>query len=201
MGSDRTDCASRPRVVILGGGFAGIGAARAPKDAEVVLLDKHDYHTFQPLLYQVATDVLEGSAVGMRWRPLPRPAERGRAPGDRDRGRPGEPVNGTEFDFRAARPIGATKLDNAFTDLERGPDGRARVTLHDPEAGRTVTLSADGHYGYPHALHRRPAARRQPPRLAVEPMTCPPNAFRTGDSVIRLAPSDSVTGAWASAAR
>jgi NADH:ubiquinone reductase (H+-translocating) len=54
------------RVLILGGGFAGIGAARALKkaDAEVVVIDKHDYHTFQPLLYQVATDLLERTAVG-----------------------------------------------------------------------------------------------------------------------------------------
>src|SRR6476620_4120922 len=54
------------RVVILGGGFAGIGAARKLKDADadVVLIDQHDYHTFQPLLYQVATDLLEPSAVG-----------------------------------------------------------------------------------------------------------------------------------------
>jgi NADH:ubiquinone reductase (H+-translocating) len=58
--------ALRPRVVILGGGFAGLGAARKLKDSEadVVLFDEHDYHTFQPLLYQVATDLLETSAVG-----------------------------------------------------------------------------------------------------------------------------------------
>jgi NADH dehydrogenase len=56
----------RPRVLVLGAGFAGIGAARALKDADVdvVLVDKHDYHTFQPLLYQLATDLLEPSAVG-----------------------------------------------------------------------------------------------------------------------------------------
>ena len=56
----------RPVVVILGAGFAGIGAARQLKDAaaDVVLVDAHDYHTFQPLLYQVATDLLEPSAVG-----------------------------------------------------------------------------------------------------------------------------------------
>jgi NADH dehydrogenase len=56
----------RPRVLILGGGFAGIGAARKLKDADVdvVVVDKHDYHTFQPLLYQLATDLLEPSAVG-----------------------------------------------------------------------------------------------------------------------------------------
>lgn len=63
---------NRPRVVILGGGFAGLGAARALKtvDVDVVLVDKHDYHTFQPLLYQVATDQLEASAVGHPLRDL-----------------------------------------------------------------------------------------------------------------------------------
>jgi NADH dehydrogenase len=63
---------SRPRVLILGGGFAGIGAARKLRDADVdvVLVDKHDYHTFQPLLYQVATDLLEPSAVGHPLRDL-----------------------------------------------------------------------------------------------------------------------------------
>ena len=60
------------RVVILGGGFAGIGAAKALKDtdAEVVLIDKHDYHTFQPLLYQVATDLLDTAVVGHPLRDL-----------------------------------------------------------------------------------------------------------------------------------
>ena len=55
-----------PRVLVLGGGFAGIGTAQKLKksDAEVVLVDKHDYHTFQPLLYQVATGLLEQPAVG-----------------------------------------------------------------------------------------------------------------------------------------
>ena len=47
----------RPRVVIIGGGFAGLEAARAMRkgDVDVVLLDKRNYHVFQPLLYQVAT--------------------------------------------------------------------------------------------------------------------------------------------------
>ena len=111
-----------------------------------------------------------------------------------------EPVDGTEYDFLDARPIGATKLDNAFTDLERGPDGHARVTLHDPDAGRTVTLSVDEHYGYLMLFTGDPLADVNRRALAVEPMTCPPNAFRTRDSVIRLAPGDSVTGVWAIAA-
>ena len=61
-----TEGGRRPLVLILGGGFAGLGAARELNDAEadVVLVDQHDYHTFQPLLYQVATDLLETDAVG-----------------------------------------------------------------------------------------------------------------------------------------
>jgi NADH dehydrogenase len=62
----------RPRVVILGGGFAGVGTAQKLEhaDAEVVLVDRHDYHTFQPLLYQLATGLLEITAVGHSLRDL-----------------------------------------------------------------------------------------------------------------------------------
>jgi NADH dehydrogenase len=63
--SERADKAL-PRVLVLGGGFGGIGAAQKLKksDVDVVLVDKNDYHTFQPLLYQVATGLLEQPAVG-----------------------------------------------------------------------------------------------------------------------------------------
>ncbi len=62
----------RPRVLVLGGGFGGIGAARKLADAnvDVVLVDKNNYHTFQPLLYQVATDLLDTDAVGHALRDL-----------------------------------------------------------------------------------------------------------------------------------
>jgi NADH dehydrogenase len=58
--------------LVLGGGFAGIGAARKLTDADVnvVLVDRHDYHTFQPLLYQLATGLLETTAVGHSLRDL-----------------------------------------------------------------------------------------------------------------------------------
>jgi len=105
-------------------------------------------------------------------------------------------VDGTEYDFREPRAIGATKLDNAFTDLERDEDGRARVELQDPVSGRRLTLWVDG--SYTHLMlftgDPRPDVNRR--SLAVEPMTCPPNAFRTGDDLIRLEPGESTTGAW-----
>src|SRR5262245_51128967 len=55
------DDQARPRVVILGGGFAGVGAAQKLEhaDADVVLVDKNEYHTFQPLLYQLAGGIVE----------------------------------------------------------------------------------------------------------------------------------------------
>jgi NADH dehydrogenase len=63
---------ARARVLVLGGGFGGIGAARklAKSPVDVVLVDRHDYHTFQPLLYQLATGLLEQSAVGHSIRDL-----------------------------------------------------------------------------------------------------------------------------------
>src|SRR5206468_5224486 len=66
VSASRDSNGGRPRVLILGGGFAGIGAVQKLKksDVDVVLVDKHDYHTFQPLLYQVATGLLEQPAVG-----------------------------------------------------------------------------------------------------------------------------------------
>jgi NADH dehydrogenase len=59
-------------VLILGGGFGGVGAAMKLKDADadVVLVDRNDYHTFQPLLYQLATGLLETTAVGHSLRDL-----------------------------------------------------------------------------------------------------------------------------------
>ena len=62
----------RKRVVIIGGGFAGIAAARALKraDVEVLLIDRRNHHIFQPLLYQVATAVLSPSEIAAPIRQL-----------------------------------------------------------------------------------------------------------------------------------
>src|SRR5262249_24468302 len=61
-----------PHIVILGAGFGGIGALKKLRDANVriTLIDKNDYHTFQPLLYQVAMDELAPGQVGFPIREL-----------------------------------------------------------------------------------------------------------------------------------
>ncbi|MEO6630876.1 MAG: FAD-dependent oxidoreductase, partial [Mucilaginibacter sp.] len=57
---DTKDKTKFPKVVIVGGGFGGLQVAGnlADKPVDVLMLDKHNYHTFQPLLYQVATGSL-----------------------------------------------------------------------------------------------------------------------------------------------
>ena len=62
----------RKRVVIVGGGFAGIAAARALKrcDADVILIDRRNHHIFQQLLYQVATAVLSSAEIAAPIRQL-----------------------------------------------------------------------------------------------------------------------------------
>lgn len=63
---------SSPRVVIIGGGFGGlaIGKKLRNKGYQVVLIDKHNYHTFQPLLYQVATAGLEPDSIAFPLRKI-----------------------------------------------------------------------------------------------------------------------------------
>jgi len=68
-----------PRVVIIGGGFAGISLAKRllKKEIQVVLLDRHNYHTFQPLLYQVSTAGLEPDSIAYPLRKITRNNPRG----------------------------------------------------------------------------------------------------------------------------
>lgn len=107
-----------------------------------------------------------------------------------------EPVDGTPYDFREPRPIGKLKIDNGFTDLERDADGRAVVALASP-AGRRVELWLDEAFRYLQVFtgDTLPADRRRR-SAAVEPMTCPADAFRSGTDVIRLTPGDTTTATW-----
>jgi aldose 1-epimerase len=105
-------------------------------------------------------------------------------------------VDGTEYDFRAGRTIGALVLDNAYTKLERDAGGRANVLLDEPGGASGLTLWVDESYPYLMVFTGDPlpdVARRS---VAVEPMTCPPNAFRTGESLTRLEPGESISSTW-----
>ncbi|MDA8268595.1 MAG: aldose 1-epimerase family protein [Actinomycetota bacterium] len=107
-------------------------------------------------------------------------------------------VAGTELDFAAGRTVGPTRLDTAFTDLVRDDDGRAVARLVAPDRSRAVALWVDRSFRYLMVYTGDtvdPAARRRR-AIAIEPMTCPPDAFRSGTGVLRLEPGSSFTGVW-----
>ncbi|MHB1444161.1 MAG: aldose 1-epimerase family protein [Acidimicrobiales bacterium] len=107
-------------------------------------------------------------------------------------------VEGTAFDFRSPRTIGPLELDTAYTDLSAGSDGRYRVTLSEPgPAPDSITVWMDGGFGHVMIFSGDSLGAEQRRRaLAVEPMTCPPNALATGESVISLDPGMAWTGRW-----
>lgn len=67
-----TDSSKFPKIIIVGGGFGGIELAKRlrNKEVEVLMLDRHNYHTFQPLLYQVATGGLEADSIAFPLRKI-----------------------------------------------------------------------------------------------------------------------------------
>ena len=96
-----------------------------------------------------------------------------------------------DYDFREPRAIGDTVLDHCFKELERGDDGLARVTLDD-----TITLWVDEAYSFLMVFTGDPLPDVNRRALAVEPMTCPPDALRTGEHLVVLAPGASHMGRW-----
>jgi len=109
-----------------------------------------------------------------------------------------EDVTGTDYDFRTPQRIGDLRLDFAFTDLERGEDGRAVLTFVSADGGRGASVWVDEGYPYLEVFtgDTVPDEQRRRQGLGVEPMTAPPNAFVTGTDLVRLAPGDRVTRRW-----
>jgi aldose 1-epimerase len=123
-----------------------------------------------------------------------------------DRGLPvgTEPVAGGPFDFREGRRIGDARIDVAFTDLKRDPDGLARVELRRmaPERGQggesLVQLSVDAAWTHLMIFTGDTVSQvgRRRRGLAVEPMTSPPDMLRSGDGRKVLAPGERWRGSW-----
>jgi aldose 1-epimerase len=91
------------------------------------------------------------------------------------------PVEGTPRDFRESRRIGTAVVDACYVGLDRDSDGVGRVGLASPNGSRRVTVWMDASFGYIMVFTGdtlEPARRRR--GVAVEPMTCAPDAFRSG---------------------
>ena len=108
------------------------------------------------------------------------------------------PNRGTAYDFLELRPIGSLRMDTAFANLIPDSDGLIRVHLQGPEGGPRITVWMELVYqfimvftadGIPDTARRRRG-------IAIEPMTCAPNAFRSGDGLIVLQPGESWSGSW-----
>ncbi|MFJ6216896.1 aldose 1-epimerase family protein [Streptomyces sp. NPDC092296] len=108
-----------------------------------------------------------------------------------------EDVEGTPYDFRAARPIGGLHLDTAFTELERDADGRAVVRLAHPsgEYGTDLWLGEGTRVVQLYTGDTLAEGERRR-SIAVEPMSCPPDAFRSGTDLVELAPGEQHVLRW-----
>jgi aldose 1-epimerase len=136
----------------------------------------------------VGTDTVDGAtlrAPGNRYLPVD---EQGIPTGTAD-------VEGSPYDFRTPRSLDGARIDHCFTDLDRDAEGIATVTL--TGAGRSARLWLDGGYRYLQVFTGDslvPARRRR--GLGVEPMTCPPDAFRNGAGLLVLEPGQTVRTSW-----
>lgn len=107
-----------------------------------------------------------------------------------------EPVAGSDFDFRAPRRVGDIRVDSAFTDLTRDTTGRAHTRLSRPD-GSCVELWVDEHHPFIEIFTGDTLAPQRRRRgLAVEPMTCAPNAFQSGQGLVELAPGQALSTRW-----
>jgi aldose 1-epimerase len=106
-------------------------------------------------------------------------------------------VAGSEYDFTEPRRIGDAVLDTTFGDIDYDADGGSAVTIASPHSAQSVTVWGDANFKWWQiftgdtlhgARHRR--------SVAIEPMTCPPDAFRSGRDVIVLEPGQTWSASW-----
>jgi aldose 1-epimerase len=106
-------------------------------------------------------------------------------------------IAGSEYDYSEPRRIGAQILDTTFGDIDHDADGITEVTIADPGSAAKVVVWADEKFKYwqvftGDTLHGERFRRS----VAIEPMTCPPDSFRTGRDLIVLAPGESWSASW-----
>jgi aldose 1-epimerase len=100
---------------------------------------------------------------------------------------PPSPVAGTPYDFTSARLVGSTSFDHPYGGV-RHEDGHGTATLRDPQSGRETSLTFDESCRWLQVYSGDDLGSRAREALAIEPMTCPPNAFRSGVDVVVLEP-------------
>jgi aldose 1-epimerase len=109
-------------------------------------------------------------------------------------------ADGGVLDFRTPRRIDETFIDHAFTGLSRDAEGitEVRVTAADG-SGVVMRWGAECPWVQVHTADR-PEPELNRAGLAVEPMTCPPDAYNSGDDLILIEPGESASASWTIAA-
>lgn len=107
-----------------------------------------------------------------------------------------DPVEGTEHDFRTGAPLAGRRLDDAFADVVREPDGSTRARLLGPD-GAGVEIWGDTAFGYWQVFTADSlAGDRRRSAVAVEPMSCPADAFNSGEGLVTLDQGSTWEGTW-----
>jgi aldose 1-epimerase len=106
-------------------------------------------------------------------------------------------VAGGPFDFTEPRRIGDVHLDTAFGDVARDASGTTMARLATTDGARVREIWADAAFGWwqvytGDTLHGERLRRS----VALEPMTCPPDAFRSGRDIVTIEPGESWRGSW-----
>jgi len=109
---------------------------------------------------------------------------------------------GTDFDFRQPHPIGSLVLDTAFTRLRSDDDGTTRIALTAPDGRHGVEVWMDRSHSHVmiYSGDTLPDVTRRRRGLAVEPMTCAPDAYNSGAGLIVLQPGETHVTTWGIAA-
>lgn len=100
---------------------------------------------------------------------------------------------GTAYDLRDGRPLGALRMDDGFTDL-RYDNGRGVAEVCSAGGGAQVWF--DEAFGHLQAFTLDEFPGRGAPGIAIEPMTCAPDALNSGAGLIVLDPGATWTGTW-----
>ena len=103
-------------------------------------------------------------------------------------------LEGTDLDFRGGRALRGVELDTAFGDCEPGADGLVRHSVTCDGVG--VEVCADACFTWVQVFTPPAYPGKGARAVAIEPMTCPPDALNSGTDLITVAPGDTWTGRW-----
>lgn len=108
------------------------------------------------------------------------------------------PVDGTDLDFRAPHPIGATQFNTCYLQPRHDSDGHLRIRLRDPATGNSLAVWLDGTFNYVVLYSGDPLPETHRRRaLAIEPMTCGSDAFNHLEwGLAALKPGEKLSGTW-----